>query len=132
MRAGTRSFEPELRTGKWGQPAERAVRVRVSPWARDAVVTLLVGSLVLAWFGEPHLAPGVGVPRLIRGRSETETFSFAVSADGGSMATTATDGRLAWRDAASAWAIKRSLCLPDHIKTVAFSPAGRLMAFGGV
>lgn len=109
----------------------RRGRLQVPVWDRRLIGLLFAGGIIVCCF--PISMPGAkGTPnRLVRGGHDASTLSIAFSPDGTSMATTHGDGRVAIRDMASGWGVRRTLKDRDHCRVAAYSPDGSL-ALGGV
>jgi WD40 repeat protein len=123
---------PVARECESGWSTKGVHSVRVALFSREAVALVLVGLAGLAWFleGQP-MRPEVR-PRLVRGEANSQIWSFALSADGKTMATIDATGSLVLRAASSGWAIERTLPFAGYPRALAFSADSRFLACGGL
>ena len=108
----------------------RVGRSRVSVLNREAAGLLLLVVVVMVWLSHRDPVPDVVPMQLARGVPGVETLAFAFSPDGRTIATTHSDGRVALRDVADGWGVRRFLDDRGHDGAVAFSSDGRWLAAG--
>ena len=109
----------------------RVGRSRVSVLNRRTAGLLLLGVIVMVWLSHRDPLPDVVPIQLARGVPVVETLAFAFSPDGRTIATTHSDGRVALRDVADGWGVRRFLDDRGHDGAVAFSAEGRWLVLGG-
>jgi WD40 repeat protein len=114
--------------GNFGPSGTRGGRVRVwlLSWGLKSLIPAWIFGLVWLSSREPTRM------QLTRGQPGVLTLGFALSADGKSVATTDSEGRVALREIQNGWGTERFLDYRGLAKGVAFSPNGRFLALGGV
>ncbi len=97
------------------------------------LVYLAIAVMIIVSFMPIPKPDGEDTPmKLARGGLEAPTLALAFAPDGRSLATAHADGRVALRDAASGWSIRRFLNDRDYAWAVAYSPDGNSLAWCGV
>jgi WD40 repeat protein len=94
---------------------------------RKGLGLLVVALAALVWFTDVGPLEEVARPRLVPGEFGLHTKSFAISADGTTIATTDLDGSVGLRDARSGWTFERFPTVQGYVRSASLSPDARFL-----